>query len=242
MKFFFATLALAGLVGFAAPQASAQLYEARTSSVNFEKKERAAVKVQVEGTAAWTRDFWQSWIKDTYNIRLKGDGVFGVGKKDVLAAKQTPASSVSGKLIDFYSMITSPSDTTSELSIFAAFGPDTFLDPDKTTTEFAALRTMGQSFAVAARQKAYKEKIAEAEKQLKEAEKEKERLQKEISTLEANTTSNLARIEALKQTNASNALKAREDSVKLVTNGQQMELRKIQLQKRRDRLSALDRK
>ncbi|TGE19834.1 hypothetical protein E5J99_01660 [Hymenobacter elongatus] len=223
-------------------EARAQLYDARTSSVNFEKKERAAVKVQVEGTAAWARDFWQSWLKDTYNIRLKGDGVFGVGKKDVLVAKQTPASSVSGKLIDFYSLITSPSDTTSELSVFAAFGPDTFLNPDKTPTEFAALRSMSQSFAGAARLKAYKEKIAEAEKQLKEAEKEKERLEKERTSLDANTTSNLARIEALKQTNISNALKSREDSVKLVTNAQQMDLRKVQLQKRRDRLSALDRK
>ncbi|MCB2407154.1 hypothetical protein [Hymenobacter lucidus] len=242
MKFLFSTFLLAALVSLSGPQASAQLYDARTSTVNFEKKERDAVKVQVEGTAAWTRDFWQSWLKDTYNIKLKGDGVFGVGKKDVLAAKQTPASSVSGKLIDFYSMVTSPSDTTSELSVFAAFGPDTFLNPDKTPTEFAALRSMTQSFATAARVKAYKEKIAEAEKQLKEAEKEKERLQKEITSLEANTTSNLARIEALKQTNISNALKAREDSVKLITTGQQMELRKVQLQKRRDRLSALDRK
>ncbi|TGE27074.1 hypothetical protein [Hymenobacter metallicola] len=242
MKFFVSTILLASLLGLSAPKASAQLYEARTSSVNFEKKERDAVKVQIEATAAWTRDFWQSWLKDTYNIRLKGDGVLGVGKKDVLVAKQTPASSVSGKLIDFYSMVTAPSDSTSELSVFAAFGPDTFLNPDKTPTEFAALRSMAQSFAGAARIKAYKEKIAEAEKQLKEAEKEKERLQKEITTLEANTTSNLARIEALKQTNISNALKAREDSVKLVTNAQQMELRKVQLQKRRDRLSALDRK
>ncbi|RYU84301.1 hypothetical protein [Hymenobacter persicinus] len=220
----------------------AQLYDARTTSVNFEKKERDAVKVQVEGTAAWTRDFWQSWLKDTYNIRLKGGGVLGLGKSDLLVAKQTPASSVSGKLIDLYSTVTSPTDSTSELSVWAAFGADTFLSPDKNATEFAALRTITQSFASAARLKAYREQIAEAEKQLKEAEKEKEKLEKDRTSLQTNTTSNLAKIEALKQQNISNTLKAREDSVKLIGNAQQMDLRKLQLQRKRDRMTALERK
>jgi len=242
MKFYFALLLACGTFFGSAPVAQAQLYDVRTTSVNFERKERDAVKVQVEGTAAWTRDFWQAWLKDTYNIRLKGGGVLGLGKSDMLVAKQTPASSVSGKLIDLYSTVTAPSDTTSELSVWAAFGPDSFLTPDKNTTEFAALRNITQSFAAAARLKIYREQIVEAEKQLKDAEKEKEKLDKEVVSLQANTTSNLARIEALKQQNVSNTLKAREDSVKLVTNAQQMDLRKLRLQRKRDRMTALDRK
>ncbi|GGE97007.1 hypothetical protein [Hymenobacter cavernae] len=225
-----------------APRANAQLYDVRGGTVNFDRKERDALKVQVDGTAAWTRDFWQSWLKDTYNIKLKGDGVFGVGKKDVLVAKQTPASSVSGKLIDLYSMVTSPADTISELSVFADLGSNTWINPDRTPSEYAALRTIVQSFGAAARRKAYQEQLAEAEKQLRESEKEKEKLQKEITTLQANTTSNLAKIESLKQQNVANTLKAREDSVKVITTGQQIDLRNKQLQRRRDRLEALNRK
>ncbi|WP_345109763.1 hypothetical protein [Hymenobacter algoricola] len=242
MKLFVAfAIILSAFLG-SATVAQAQLYDVRTTSVNFERKERAAVKVQVEGTAAWTRDFWQSWLKDTYNIRLKGGGVLGVGKSDMLVAKQTPASSVSGKLIDLYSTVTSPTDTTSELSVWAAFGADAFLTPDKNATEFAALRNITQSFASAARLQAYREQIADAEKQLKEAEKEKDKLDKERTSLQSSTTSNLARIEALKQQNISNTLKAREDSVKLVGNAQQLDLRKLQLQRKRDRMTALERK
>ncbi|SHI67880.1 hypothetical protein SAMN02745146_1366 [Hymenobacter daecheongensis DSM 21074] len=242
MKFFVVFLLVASALFGSAAKVQAQLYDVRTSTTNFERKERDAVKVQVEGTAAWTRDFWQSWLKDTYNIRVKGGGVLGLGKSDLLVAKQTPASSVSGKLIDLYSTVTSPSDSTSELSVWAAFGPDTFLSPDKNATEFAALRTITQSFASAARLKAYREQIAEAEKQLKEAEKEKEKLEKERTSLQASTTSNLARIEALKQQNISNTLKAREDSVKLVSNAQQLDLRKLRLQRKRDRMTGLERK
>ncbi|TGE10087.1 hypothetical protein [Hymenobacter fodinae] len=234
-------LALFALV-LAATSAQAQLYDARNSSVNFERKERDAVKVQVEGTAQWTRDFWQTWLKDTYNIRLRGDGVLGVGKKDILVAKQAPMSSVSGKLIDLYSTVTAPSDTVSELSVWAALGPDAFITASGTPSEFSSLRTITQSFAAAARVKAYREQIAEAEKQFKESEKEKEKLEKERASLATNTQSNLAKIEQLKKQNADNKLKSAEDSVKLLDNARLLELRKAQVERRRARLTNLDRK
>lgn len=220
----------------------AQLYDARTSSVNIEKRERDAVKVQVEGTAQWTRDFWQSWLKDTYNIKLKGSGVFGVGKKDVLEARQVPMSSITGKLLDLYSTVTSPTDTTSELSVWAALGPDSFLSAAGTPSEFSSLRTLTQSFAAAARLKAYREQITDAEKQVAAAEKEKEKLEKERSSLASSTKANLEKIEQLKKQNADNKLKAAEDSVKLLDNARLTELRKAQVERRRARLTNLDRK
>ncbi|MDU0369298.1 hypothetical protein ACFPAF_02730 [Hymenobacter endophyticus] len=220
----------------------AQLYEVRTSSVNVEKREREALKVQIDGTAQWTRDFWQRWLKDTYNIKLKGDGVFGVGKKDVLAAKQVPMSSVTGKLLDLYSTVTAPADTVAELSVWAAMGPDSFLSSSGTPSEFSSLRSMVQSFAAAARLQAYREQISEAEKQLTAAEKDKDKLEKERVSLAGNTKANLEKIEQLKKQNIDNKLKLAEDSVKLLDNARLMELRKQQLERRRARLTNLDRK
>ncbi|SMB96560.1 hypothetical protein SAMN00120144_2591 [Hymenobacter roseosalivarius DSM 11622] len=233
---------LGGILGLLAQPALAQLYDVRAGNVSFERKEREALKVQVDGTAQWTRDYWQAWLKDTYNIRLKGDGTFGVGKKDLLVAKQAQVSSVSGKLIDLYSSVIAPADTVAELAVWATLGGNSFLMADQTPSEYAALRTMVQSFAAAARIKAYKDQITEAEKQVKEAEKEREKLEKDILSLQANTTSNLARMEALQKQNVENTLKARQDSVKLVTNAQQLEFRKLRLARRRDRLTTLERK
>ncbi len=218
----------------------AQLYEARTGSVNFERRERDAVKVDIEASANWTRDFWQSWLKDTYNIKLKGDGLFGVGKKDNLTAKQVPMSNVTGKLLDLYSTIIAPSDTVSELSVWAATGPDAFLAAS--TSEFSALRTIVQSFGTAARLKAYREQIAESEKEFAAAGKEKDKLEKERLSLADNTKSNLEKIEELHKQNADNKLKSAEDSVKLLDNARLLELRQAQLERRRARLTNLDRK
>lgn len=222
--------------------ARAQLYEVRQNSVNYEKQERAAAKVLVDGTPGWTRDFWQTWLKDTYNIKAKGNGTLGVGKRDILISKQVPASSVSGKLIDLYAMVTAPSDSVTELALFGGYDTKTYFSPENTPTEFAALRTMAQNFAVAARLKAYREQIETAEKALRDTEKEKDRLEKDRASLLKNTENNLEKIESLKKQNIENKLKASQDSTQLIGNAQQLEVRKAQLQRRKDRLSTLDRK
>jgi hypothetical protein len=223
--------------------ATAQLYDVRTSTVNIDKRERPALKVQVEGSAKEARDFWQQFLKDNYNIKIKSGGVLGLGgNKDVMLAKQTPVSSISGKLLDLYTNVVAPSDSTAEVQVFAAFdNGTTWLDPDRTTSEFAALRSILNSYAKEHRSRHYKLAVQEAEKQVQEAEKEKVRLEKEIKSLAADTVSNLARIKQLQLTNQQHAAHIKENQQKLVQNATDTERRKIMAQRRRDRLSALER-
>ena len=235
-------LRLALAVLLAPAPAAAQLYDVRAGEVSYNKSPRAALKVQVDGKASDVRDFLQSWMKSSYNVRFKSGGVLGIGKSDVLLARQTPASAVSGKLVDLYATVVAPSDSVAEVAVFGGFDDNTFFDPDKTATEYTALRGMVQSFAGAARLKAYRDLIAEAEKKVKTAEKEKERLEKNRVSLRSNTAANLDRIEDLKKKNAQNLLQSRADSVSLLRNGQVLDESRLRLQRRRDRLSALDRK
>ena len=239
-KFYLLLLALAGLLT-AAP-AAAQLYDVRAGEVNYDKKPRPALKVQVDGKATDVRDFLQSWMKSSYNIRLKSGGVLGFGKNDVLLARQTPASTISGKLVDIYATVVAPTDSVSEVALFGGFDDNTFFDPDKTATEYNAVRAMAQNFASAARLKAYRDMIAEAEKKLKATEKEKEQLEKNRVSLQSNTAANLARMEELKKKNEENRRQSSADSVSLLKNALLLDQSRTLLQRRRDRLSALDRK
>ena len=233
-------LALASLL--AAAPASAQLYDVRPGEVSYNKSPRAALKVQVDGKASDVRDFFQSWMKSSYNIKFKNGGLLGLGKSDVLVARQTPAGTISGKLLDLYATIIAPSDSVTEVAVFGGFDDNTFFDPNKTATEYNSLRGIVQSFAGAARLNAYREMIAEAEKKLKATEKEKERLEKNRVALQNNTTSNLSRIEELKKKNGENRIQSRSDSVSLTKNSLLLGESRLRLQRRRDRLSALDRK
>ncbi|MBH8568472.1 hypothetical protein KB206_06245 [Microvirga sp. STS02] len=233
-------LLLAGLLS-AAP-AAAQLYDVRPGDVNYNKKPRSALKVQVDGKATDVREYFQDWMKSSYNVKFKTGGVLGMGKSDVLMARQTPASTISGKLVDLYATIIAPSDSVAEVAIFGGFDDNTFFDPSSTKAEYDALRAVAQNFAGAARLKAYRDMIAEAEKKLKATEKEKDRLEKEQAALKANTAANLARIEELKKKNAENLLQSRTDSASQLKNNKLLDESRLRLQRRRDRLSALDRK
>ncbi|MBF9238689.1 hypothetical protein I2I05_14890 [Hymenobacter sp. BT683] len=240
-KLFAPLLVLVSLLTVA--PAFAQLYDVRASEVNYDKKTRAALKVQVDGKASDVRDFFQEWMKKNYNVKFKNGGLLGLlGKNDALIARQTAANAISGKLVDLYATVVAPTDSTSEVAVFGGFDDNTFFDPDKTATEYSALRVMAQTFATAARLKAYRDQIAEAEKNLKNAEKEKEKLEKNRIYLQNNTTSNLAKIEELLKKNVENAQQMRSDSVSLIKTGQVLDQSRVQLQRRRDRLSALDRK
>lgn len=223
----------------AAAPAQAQLYEARTGSVSFEKRSRDAVQVQVEATADWTREYWQRWLKDNYKIKLKGNGMLGVGKSDYLTASQVLISSATNQLIDLYSTVTAPADTVAELSVWAATGPDTFLAASG--REFGPMRDIVQRFGTAARQQAIREGVEAAEKALAAATKDKEKLEKSRASLASNTKANLARIEQLHQQNAENKTKSADDSVKLLDNARLLELRQAQLERNRARLLNLDR-
>ena len=240
-KIYFLLLTLASLF-LAGTPASAQLYDVRPGEVSYNKSPRPALKVQVDGKASDVRDFFQTWMKSSYNVKFKNGGLLGFGKSDVLVARQTPASTISGKLVDLYASIIAPSDSVTEVAIFGGFDDNTFFDPDKTATEYNSMRGIVQNFAGAARLWAYRDMITEAEKKLKATEKDKERLVKSRVSLQNNTTSNLARIEELKKKNIENRTQSSADSVSLIKNSQLLEASRLRLQRRRDRLSALDRK
>ena len=221
---------------------AAQLYDVRTGPVSHERRERTALKVQVDGTAADTRDFFQNWMKDTYNARFKGGGVAGIGRSSTLSARKLSASVISGKLIDLYATIVATTDSTAEVAVFGSFADDAFFDEQRTPLEFGALRSLVQRFGSAARLRAYRADVEVAEKKLRDAEREKEKLERSTAQRRSSTANNLRRIEDLKKENLENRLRVSQDSVQLLQNADLRKLSEGKLQQRRVRLSTLDRK
>ena len=219
--------------------ATAQLYDVRTTEYNFDKLPRAALEVDVDGNASYVSDYFQDWMKSNYGIKFKSGGVFGLGTSGVLKAKQVPANAVSGKLLDLYAAVVSPSDSVSRVTFFGGFDEKTFFTAEGTPAEFNSLRAMLQSYASAARTKAYRDMIDDAEKRVRESEKEKERLEKERQKLADDTRANLEKIEKLTQQNLENTRQSRTDSTLLIQNGQLLLQQRQRLQQRRDRMSAL---
>ncbi len=224
--------------------ARAQLYEVTTSIATLDRRDHSAVTVLVDGPVANTRDFWQQYMKETYDLRFKGGALasLGVGKKDELSAQQITGIKVSSRPIDLYVNFTATNDSTTQIALFGGFGDKTFFDPTRTVPEFKGMQNMMQKFVAAARVNAYRNQVKTAEDAVSAAEKEQEKLAKSIKSAQSNTASNLKRIDELTRQNVSNAQQMHQDSTQLTTNATLREALRLRLQQRRERLATVDHK
>lgn len=221
--------------------ARAQLYTVTTGVATHDRRDRDAVKMQVDGSVETTRDFWQDYMKEQYNARFKSKtlATLGIrGKREEMSAQQVTGASISSRPVDLYVNLTAVNDSTTEVAFFGAFGDKTFLDPAATAPEFKALRSILERFAGAARINAYQVQVKEAEGNVTAANKEQDKLTHSIESAQNNTASNLKRIDELTSKNRSNALQVHSDSLSLGTNARLRETTNLRLQRRRERLAS----
>ncbi|MVN76741.1 hypothetical protein GO988_10450 [Hymenobacter sp. HMF4947] len=232
---------LASALALVATPAQAQLYEIQDGTITHDRREVFAVKVQVDGTVANTRSFLQDFMKDTYNVRLKSGALasLGVGKKDELSAQQVSGIGVSSRAVDLYAALSAPSDSTTEVALFGAFGDKTFFEPGRTVPEIKGLRNILAKYSTAARVNAYRQQVADAENSVDAVEKQKTKLERSTQSAQSNTASNLKRIDELLRQNQANVLQIRQDSVQLISNAQLREAARLNLERRRDRLNSV---
>jgi hypothetical protein len=230
------TLLISALL-LVAGSVQAQLYEVTTGLTTYEKRDHQAATVQVDGSVENTRNFWQQYMKDTYDLRFKGGALasLGVGKKDVLSAQQVSGIKVSSRPVDLFVNFAAVNDSVTNVALFGAFGDKTFFDPTRTVPEFKGMQNIMQKFAVAARVNAYRDQVKQAEDNVAAAEKEQQKLTKSIQSAQSNTASNLKRIDELTHQNVTNAQQMHNDSTQLTTT-------RLRLQQRRERLATVERK
>lgn len=238
-QFFVLLLALLALAGLRPAQA--QLYVVREGQLPYAGRTQYSVNTVVDGAQNPTREFFQDFMKDQYRVSFRGGlaALVGIGKKDILSAKQQSGTFVSSRPVDFYVAFTTLADSTTEVALFGGFGDKTYFSPDLTTVEFKRLVTMMEKYAPAARINFYRQQVKAAEDAIAAINKEKDKLNKHVETTQNNTATNLRRIEELLRQNQANATQLRQDSVQLVANGQNRQAAQVVLDKRRARLSTV---
>jgi len=242
MRPFYLLTLLAALLG--TTPAAAQLYQVRTGQLPYAGRSQASVNVVVDGPLDQTRDFWQSYMKDTYRVSFRGGlgGLLGLNKKNVITAKEAVIATLASRPADLYAAFTTLADSTTEVAFFGAYGgkgDQPFFSPDLSAPEFSRLRAILETYAPAARLNAYRQRVADAEANLAALEKQRDKLDRNVESIRNNTANNLKRIEDLKRQNEANRQQLRQDSTQLVGNAALRETSRQVLQRRRERLSAI---
>jgi hypothetical protein len=239
-------LLLLSLSVLLAPAARAQTYTpgqnyvVRQGQLPYAGRTQYSVNVVVDGNEDKTRDFLQSYMKETYRIPLKNGLVSMVTKKNgILTAKQVAGTNISSRPVDIYAATTALTDSTTEVALFGGFGEKTYFSPDLTNGEFKRLQTILERYAPAARVNAFRQQVLDAEAEVAAIDKEKEKINRNMDNTRANTAANLKRIEELLRQNQANAQSLSQDSVRLISNGQLRETKTQVLERRKTRLAGV---
>lgn len=146
--------------------------------LTYKKEERASVQVFMEPEPKVVKKAFEDWMKDKYNVNLKGIGF--LANKDVLSAERVSIPEVSGKEMDFYAKVIEKNDNT-EMSVFASYGYEIHISPEKYPTEFRAIKGIVQTFLNDWLPVYYNNQVSMTSEQLSDLRNDQSRLEETIA-------------------------------------------------------------
>lgn len=189
---------------------------------------RTCLTVQLDPLADEVEDEWEDFMKDKHKTKLKGAGFLGTG--NLLVAEQVVIPAISPKRMDFYTNIERV-DGMTEMRVFASFGTDVYVEPNKYPQEFNAMKDIFKTFLKEYLPNYYQGQVVAIQKTLKGLKKEGDKLDKKLEKDEEKIAKLEKEIEENRAAQEENAKKQKETSVLLAKRKKAMEAILQQLSK-----------
>lgn len=156
-------------------QSSIQAFDA---TIQYDDAQRPCIQVNIDPEPKTLKHAWKDYLKDHYDFRLKGIGLFS--NKDILYAEEINVDQISSNQMDFYTSIIEDKNG-SEMKIFVRYGYDIYLSKEKNPNDHAALMEILNNFLKYYLPKYYNGKVNDTEERINELVKETKDLEEEIA-------------------------------------------------------------
>jgi hypothetical protein len=209
------SLFLITILGYGIAQESA--YTITNSIIQYKGDQRACVHVEIDPGSKQTRNAWEEFLKDNYEIKMKGK--YDMIAKEVMFPKLSPDK------INFHTIITGD-DSFSHIDLMLAFDKKNFAFPSNNPTEFANMKQLLDEFLPAFLRKYYVSEIKSSAKLLKKTKKQNKKLLKANKKLTKKIQKNQKTRESLdkaEQSSTEGIAEIKEAIAKLQEGNQQME-------------------
>ncbi len=123
------------------------------------------------------RTEWEDFLKDEYDVNLKGNGF--LANKDVLRAEGVDFKAISNKKMDFYTRIVEK-DQKTQICVFGSFGYDIHLNPNTYPLEYMRMKDITKRFLKGYLPGYYSERISKAQEELKDLQEERNDMEEEM--------------------------------------------------------------
>lgn len=143
---------------------------------------RPCWEVQLPTNKDPTKEAWDDFLGDAYDIKLKGLGLFA--NKDFLSAEEIRVETLSDLSLNFYtSFVTVDSgySTLTKMAVFLSFGYDVYAGPDTYSESFNRLKEIIEDFLLQFLPGYFNETISENQDRISDLKEEMDDLQKDIA-------------------------------------------------------------
>lgn len=154
-----------------------QEFSVTNGQVNYERDTYPAVVVRMEPEAKEVKKAWESFVKDKYDVHMRGIGF--LTNKDVLSAEKVLIPKISDKQMDFFTEVVAENDVTT-MSVFGSLGYDIPVSMANESTHFTAMRGMVVEFLNGYLPNYYQQKLEEADEMVAATKNEQENLRKSL--------------------------------------------------------------
>lgn len=139
---------------------NAQKLSVENAMVNIDDKQVSAVKVIMNPSPDKVKDEFRDFIKDRYDVKMKGIGF--LSNKDILSAEGVQIPAITTKNMDFKAKVVENGDNT-EMYVFGMLGYDINISPEKYRTEYRAMKNITVDFLNGFLPDYYKDRVDETQ-------------------------------------------------------------------------------
>ncbi len=158
--------------------ANAQNLTVENAMVTIDDKQVAAVKVMMNPSPSKVKDEFRDFIKDKYDVKMKGIGF--LSNKDILSAEGVQIPAITSKNMDFKAKVVENGDNT-EMYVFGMLGYDVNISPEKYRDEYRAMKNITISFLNEFLPEYYQDRVDETQDMLSDLRDDRNDLRDDIA-------------------------------------------------------------
>lgn len=231
------TLLYTALICGVAFQGYAQNFNVKQATIQHEGAERPCLQVSVDPNPDLVKEKWRDYIKDKYNVKLKGIGF--LADKDLMSAEEVTIPAISDKQMDFYTQVVKQ-EGSSVMSVFMRFGYDMYVNKEKYPDAYERTESIMNNFLDAFLKNYYQEAISDISKELEDLNDEKSDLNEDNAKLQEDIRDNEEEIEKLKNETVENKNKIESNQKRLTQIDQKLNENNEKLSQFREKFTKIN--
>ncbi len=215
----------------------AQTFGVQDATIIYKGKARPSIQAVVEPDPTDVKKAWDDFLKDNYDVNLKGIGLFA--NKDILTAEDVRIGRIDQEPIDLFTRII-PQGNMSKINLFMRVRKGKYLGPDNMPVDYNSMKAVFKNFLRSYLSNYYLETFNDLQDEINEIEKNRIDLLEDNSKLVEDIQKNETAIAEMTQENEQMNMQIGNNKLKVEESITNLNTKRETLKKIKSKMSKVD--